>query len=131
MPFSLRRDSDTRPSQKFSQIALCFLRSIWTATLRPFVSVTNWIPVMASFSCLHASKALYRRLPVRSSELSDLDPKVWVFYLDLELKAGARTKAEDLKIRTGTKNPFQVNIDTCSSICTWVLTLSSTRRAGM
>src|SRR5271165_3205509 len=50
MLFSFRRDSDTRPSQKSSQTARCFLRSIRTATLRPFASVTNWIPLMASLS---------------------------------------------------------------------------------
>src|SRR5271165_969570 len=47
MPFSFRRDSDTRPSQKSSQMAPCFFRSIRTPTLRPFSSVTNWIPLMA------------------------------------------------------------------------------------
>src|SRR6266481_3299222 len=50
MPFSLRRDSETRPSQKSSQIARCFLRSISTAVLRPFSSVTNWIPVILLLS---------------------------------------------------------------------------------
>src|SRR5438270_6041309 len=50
MPFSLRRDSDTRPSQKSSQIAPCFFRSIRTPTLRPFSSVTNWMPLMAPLS---------------------------------------------------------------------------------
>ena len=35
MPFSFRRDSDTRPSQKSCQIAPCFLRSIRTPTFRP------------------------------------------------------------------------------------------------
>src|SRR5271165_6232170 len=47
MPFSFRRDSDTRPSQKSSQMAPCVFRSIRTPTLRPFSSVTNWIPLMA------------------------------------------------------------------------------------
>src|SRR5713226_4798851 len=50
MPFCLRRDSETRPSQKSSQMARCFLRSISTAVLRPFSSVTNWIPVILLFS---------------------------------------------------------------------------------
>src|SRR5713101_8507286 len=40
MPFSFRRDSDTRPSQKSSHMAPCFFRSIRTPTLRPFSSVT-------------------------------------------------------------------------------------------
>src|SRR5208283_4097056 len=50
MLFSLRRDSDTRPSQRSSHRRACFLRSISTAVLRPLWSVTNWIPVMASLS---------------------------------------------------------------------------------
>src|SRR5277367_3740628 len=49
MPFCLRRDSETKPSQKSSQMARCFLRSISAAVLRPFSSVTNWIPVILLF----------------------------------------------------------------------------------
>src|SRR5260370_18674563 len=50
MPFSFRRDSDTRPSQKASQMAPCVFRSIRTPTLRPFSSGTNWIPGMDRLS---------------------------------------------------------------------------------
>src|ERR1017187_2584554 len=50
MPFSFRRDSEISPSEKSSQTAPCVFRSIRTPTLRPFSSVTNWIPVMALFS---------------------------------------------------------------------------------
>src|SRR5580692_8634413 len=50
MPFSFRRDSETSPSQKSSQMAPCFLRSMRTPTLRPLSSVTNWIPLMALLS---------------------------------------------------------------------------------
>src|ERR1035441_6182985 len=58
MAFSFRRDSDTRPSQKSSQTAPCFFRSMRTPTLRPFSSVTNWIPLMISFSF----KSRHRRI---------------------------------------------------------------------
>src|SRR5579864_7792340 len=47
MPFSFRRDSDTRPSQKSCQMAPCFFRSMRTPTVRPFSSVRNWIPLMS------------------------------------------------------------------------------------
>jgi hypothetical protein len=50
IPASLRRDSEMRPSQKSSSRAPCFFRSMRTATLRPLPSVTNWTPVMGSFS---------------------------------------------------------------------------------
>src|ERR1700730_8520922 len=49
MPFPFRRDSETRPSQKSCQMVPCFFRSMSTPTLRPFSSVTNWIPIMALF----------------------------------------------------------------------------------
>jgi hypothetical protein len=39
--FWLRRDSEIRQSQKSSNTTPYFLRSIWTATLRPFSSVTE------------------------------------------------------------------------------------------
>src|ERR1022692_1563359 len=62
MAFSFRRDSDTRPSQKSSQTAPCFFRSIRTPTLRPFSSVTNWIPLMISFS-FNSTKIFHLNFP--------------------------------------------------------------------
>jgi hypothetical protein len=44
IPFSLRRDSEISLSKKSASLAPCFCKSIWTATLRPFSSVTNWMP---------------------------------------------------------------------------------------
>ena len=43
-----RRVSEIRLSRKSCQTAPCFFRSIRTPILRPFSSVTNWIPVMIS-----------------------------------------------------------------------------------
>src|ERR1700687_815846 len=68
MSFCLRRDSETRPSQKSSQMARCFLRSISTAVLRPFSSVTNWIPVILLFSLpkKNTTRPPYRAPALRS-----------------------------------------------------------------
>src|SRR5471030_205508 len=69
MPFSLRRDSEIRPSQKSSQMAPCFFRSIRTPTLRPFPSVTNWIPVMDLFS-FKSRRVVSRRVVRRRGQAS-------------------------------------------------------------
>src|SRR5208337_3064914 len=60
MPFSLRRDSDIRPSMKSSQSARCFLGSIRSTLLRPFLFVTYCISLIF-FGCL---KLLFLFLPL-------------------------------------------------------------------
>src|SRR6266404_3215261 len=60
MLFSLRRDSEIRPSQKSFQTVPCFFKSIWTATLRPLPSITNLIPIITSLpgEALHPVKVV-------------------------------------------------------------------------